>query len=161
MYLIEYIGMTAIVTGTIDSGKTSFVRGLAVELAGRGLRVAGVLSPARLASGRKSLYMVEDLRTGEQRPLLERRAGGPRVLPGGFAFGNAALGRIRSGVAIVDEFGPLELAGGGYFAAARALTRRRGVHLLVVVRRGLVKDAAKALGLRRYTVVDLDARRQR
>ena len=153
--------MTVIVTGAIDSGKTSFVRGLAVGLVGRGLRVRGVLSPARRVRGRKSLYLVEDLGTGEQRPLLERGPGGPQPAPGGFAFGNAVLGRIRSGVAVIDELGPLELAGKGYFQAARRLSRRKGVDLILVVRKALVPAAAQALGLREYSVVDLDERRRR
>ena len=152
--------MTVFVSGAIDSGKTSFVRGLVVELARQGRRVAGVLSPARIERGRKIRYFVENLRTGFQRPLLERCYGGPRPAAGGFAFGNAVLRRIRSGVAIVDEFGPLELAGGGFFTAAKRLARLQGVDLVIVVRRGLAPAAAAALGLRTSHVVDLDARRR-
>lgn len=145
------------VTGGLDSGKTAFVRGLAAAWSGQGRRVAGVLSPARRAAGRKTLYLVENLRTGFCRPLLERRPGGPRPAPGGFAYGNSVLRRIDSGVAIVDEFGPIELAGGGFFAQTRRLARARRVDLLVVARRSLVPAAARALGLRKYSAVDIDA----
>jgi len=153
--------MTVFVTGAIDSGKTSFARGVALELARQGRRVAGVLSPARRERGRKVLYFIENLRTGFRRPLLERRQGGPRSAPGGFAFGNMVLRRVRGGVAIVDEFGPLELAGGGFFRQTRRLARRKGVDLIVVVRLGLAPAAAKALGLRGYCVVNLDERNRR
>jgi nucleoside-triphosphatase THEP1 len=146
------------ITGGVDSGKTSLVRGLALSWAGQGRKVSGVLSPARRVRGRKSLYLVENLRTGFCRPLLERRPGGPRPAAGGFAYGNSVLGRIISGVAIVDEFGPIELSGGGFCSQTRRLSRARDVALLVVVRRGLAPAAAKVLGLKKYSVVDVDVR---
>ena len=150
--------MTVFVTGGMDSGKTSFVRGLAVGLAARGLRVAGVVGPAKRERGQKTLYFVENLCTGFRRPLLRRTNLGPEVAPGGFAYGNSVLGRIKSGVAVVDEFGPIELAGGGYFDETRRLARLKGVDLIVVVRRGLVKAAAEALGLKSYLVKKIYSR---
>lgn len=109
-------GHVLVVTGDRRSGKTTAC-GEAVERARLlGLDCAGLLSPARLESGKRIGSDVLDVRTGERRHLtnLVPDASGRRFRhrfdPAGLAWGNERLGHAcPAELLVVDELGPLEL----------------------------------------------------
>lgn len=149
--------MTILLTGGIDSGKTTFVRTLCRALARSGKTPAGLLCPAERPDGEKTLYLIEDIATGERRPLLRRTARGLLLLPGGFPFGRAVLRAARRApVVFIDEFGPVELSRRGFYRESLALTRRRRGKTVIVVRRALVERSARALGLPDPLLFDLE-----
>ncbi len=122
-----------LVTGERGAGKTTFCRRLAEEARADGWRVAGLLSPAVFEAGVKTGILVEDLASGEQRPLASLAARPPFDLPlGRWFFDPAALdwgNRVLQDcppcdLLIVDELGPLELLRGqGWTSALTALLR--------------------------------------
>ncbi|MDX6767914.1 MAG: nucleoside-triphosphatase, partial [Elusimicrobiota bacterium] len=139
-----------LVAGPAGSGKSAFLAALVERLRERKVGVAGLLSPGEHAGGVRTGFDAVDLATG-RRVALSRRGGPPEwpalvgpfhFSPEGLAFGRAALAADAE-VLVVDEVGPLELAGGGWAAAldALALTRRRP--MVWAVRDGLV-DAVQA-----------------
>ena len=122
-------------TGPKHSGKSAAAAELARRAAAVGFAVAGILAPS-VPGG----YDLLDLRSAARTPLARRgRDGDQRA--GRFAFCAAGLdagagaldAAVDADLVIVDEFGPLELAGGGWRAAVDGLIRSaRGTILLVV-----------------------------
>jgi len=166
-----------IVTGARGSGKSRWCAAVAAAARARGLRVAGVASPAVFEGGgtaggslgqRKVAFDLVDLGSGDRRRLADvRRADEPgtstqrwRFDESALAWGNAALRAATTGaeppdLLLVDELGPLEFARGvGLTEGLAAIDAGRYAVACVVVRPALVDDA-----LRRWpdaTVVDVE-----
>jgi ABC-type cobalamin/Fe3+-siderophores transport system ATPase subunit/nucleoside-triphosphatase THEP1 len=155
-----------VVTGARGSGKSRWCAALVAAARGRGLRVAGVASPAVLEGGRKVAIDVVDLAGDARRRLAElRHADEPgtatqrwRFDEEALSWGNAALraaAAARVDLLVVDELGPLEFVRGvGFVDGVAALDAGRFAVACVVVRPSLVDEA-----LRRWpdaTVVDVE-----
>ena len=157
-----------IVTGPIDSGKTSWCRKLAA--ANPGYR--GILLLKVYVHGERIGYDSLRLSTGERVPFA--RIGGheptgwqagDRVGP--FSISTAAAkaadawlseAAAQTAGVIVDEIGPLELGGGGLATGLRALlTSCLRQKLYVVIRRDCVEAACDHFGITGYTMVDVGA----
>jgi len=157
-----------IVTGPIDSGKTSWCR----ELAAANPRCRGLLLLKVYLQGERIGY--DALRLPEGDPLPFTRVGGQeppdwiaaeRVGP--FSISAAALraanawlteAAARPELIIVDEVGPLELAGGGLSPGLRSVlasTLSRKVY--VVIRGDCVEAACRSFDITRYTLADVAA----
>ena len=122
--------------GARHSGKTTAAGKLAEQARGEGFRVAGLLAPSIYVNGCLSGFEALDLRSGARTVLssCEEKAGKERFVftEAGLRFGRNALNvdAVKSAeLIIVDEFGPLELAGNGW---------RRSVDLLLTSIDGLV-----------------------
>jgi len=149
--------------GPKRSGKTTSAADLARFARRRGLRVAGVLQPAVYAQGELLGYDVVDLAT-DRRTALARRDGAGPTRTGRFAFRPEGLGLGRAALAqpavrgadlvLVDEFGPLEVAGGGWRQAVETLTRSGESPVVVlVVRDDLVVEVRRMFSDRSLGVV--------
>jgi nucleoside-triphosphatase THEP1 len=121
--------------------------------------VAGVASPRVLQDGETVGYRVRDLATGEEFPLCSREPPGIAFRkfffsPDGLAFANAALRRAAGEAAaiLVDEVGPLELAGGGFAPGMRAALSSPAF-LVLTVRPSLVDEVRAWAGLPAATPV--------
>lgn len=144
---------TIIITGDRGSGKTTYARELVKEfpLAG-GILARGYLDPA---TGRKDLYVVEDLRDGNKRILLEHCPSESHSDVGRFTIHEDSFSwaievledsKDRSPV-LIDELGPLELTKKGYYdVATRLLSESRD--LILVVRSQLLEAMLLLLGLK-------------
>lgn len=129
--------------GAVHSGKTSRLGELVGRLRSNGRTVAGILAPSLWHNGKLLGFDVVDLVTGERRPLATRSShkgstlGGFVFDPKGLSFGRSALAgeqTLSSDLVIVDEFGPLELDGGGFRHAVDQLARDATGTVLLVVR---------------------------
>ena len=157
-----------IVTGPVDSGKTGWCR----ELAAANPECAGVLLLKVYREGERIGYDALRLPAGDRVPFA-RLGGhepsgwiaGDRV--GLFSISAAGLKAANSwleeaaaepGHIVVDEVGPLELAGGGLSAGLRAvLTSRLEQKLYVVIRSDCLKAACRHFGISGYELVDVGA----
>lgn len=139
-------------TGPKHCGKTTAAARLADTVRQHGFRVAGLLAPSLYRQGRLIGFDALDLRRGVRSPLAVRReapgAVGPfHFLEEGLRLGSQALevaAADGADLVVVDEFGPLELAGRGWRTAVDALVHAGRTLLVVVVRRELadaVRDA--------------------
>jgi len=154
-----------LLTGAVGSGKTTFLERSLPSLRERHPNLDGYLSLRVLAAGETAGYDLRDLRTAARTPLLRKigTADGQRVgpyvlLPRGLA----AAGEIirRGGPAdllIVDEVGPLELAGGGVWPALIGELSGRNRPALVVVRESLIDDVRAAFAGRELKVIRAEA----
>ncbi|HUS48373.1 MAG TPA: nucleoside-triphosphatase [Phycisphaerae bacterium] len=140
-------------TGPKHSGKTTAAASLARRARGEGFVVAGVLAPSVFAGAQLTGFDVVDLRTSRREPLArleesgERTVGPFRFTAEGLALGAGSLSAAATrgaDLVVVDEFGPLELGGGGWRAPVDALVREHAGVIVLVVREGLA-DRVRSL----------------
>lgn len=131
--------------GEKHSGKTTAVAEL-VEIANsEGFNIAGVLAPSIYHNGILVGFDVLDVQYKMRAPLARRKINGGKTgefifIANGLKLGNDALNAgINESVEliIVDEFGPLELNGGGWRKSVDSLMARSDVLKLLVVRQEL------------------------
>jgi nucleoside-triphosphatase THEP1 len=159
--------MVIILSGDIGSGKTTFLKGFFGRGPKSGLRLPerdGFLSLRVMEKGRVTGYDLFDLKNSTLHPLLrrskaaaERMVGDYRVLPEGMAAGETILRRARpSGLLVVDEVGPLELDGRGFWPALSEILRDRTRRVLIVVRVSLVGRFSPLFAAHDVRVVPID-----
>src|SRR3990172_1791685 len=136
-----------ILSGESGSGKTTICARVVSLTRVRGLEVAGLLTPPRLAGGCKVGLDVEDIHTGQRRPLAERVGGTDGPATGswhfhmdGLAWGTMVLGGATPcDLLVIDELGPLELLQDQGWTISLDQLRASRYHLaLVVVRPALL-----------------------
>ena len=146
--------------GARHSGKTTAAGKLAERARDEGFRVAGLLAPAIYINGCLRGFEVLDLRNGT-RTLLANRGCKPDAeqfvfTETGLRFGRNALDidTVKSTeLIIVDEFGPLELAGNGWRQNVDILLTSTDAVVMLVVRdeiAGKVKKLYAAVGSEQF-----------
>lgn len=134
-------------TGSVHSGKTTFLADAAARWKASGVAVGGFLSVARLRNARDQGYDLVDLKDGTSAPFLTRigepdwpSVGPYRFVPEILERAGAILSRDRGAdILIVDEIGPLELGGEGLWPAfVEALAS--GARCLCVVREEILDE---------------------
>ncbi len=155
-----------IVTGNIDSGKTTFILSLYNELK----RGSGFISKKRFVGEGKNIsftgYDLVNLNTGENVPLAYKTEfipqgwdevcrRGPYSFSGkGFKFGEEIIDRICENIEVgfqieieeepvfIDEIGPLEMNGLGFSKGLRKILKA-GKTLYIVVRSQILNDVIR------------------
>jgi nucleoside-triphosphatase THEP1 len=136
--------------GARQAGKTTTCRQLAEAARARGFSVGGLLAPAVFADGACVGYDIVELATGRTRRLATLAGAGVEHVgpfafsPEGLTLGRAALTAAAMAwpdLIIVDEVGPLELAGQGWAEYLAALAAGPGLTLFAV-RLALADDVA-------------------
>ncbi|HUS82250.1 MAG TPA: nucleoside-triphosphatase, partial [Dehalococcoidia bacterium] len=149
--------MRMLVTGSPGCGKTAFCQRVIDSARLDGSTVGGVLAPAVCFDGIPIGADAIDLATRESAPIARLASGDasfagdanrPVIMRPGLDLARAALERAvrqRFELIVVDEFGPLELAGGGIRQEA-VDAWNCGREVLLVVRAGIVDEVVRALG---------------
>jgi nucleoside-triphosphatase THEP1 len=143
-----------VLTGDIGSGKTTLLSDVCLgNLASdpgrrtpRPRSIAGFLSRRVMNGPRPEGYDLVDLKDGAVRPFLRRqgkangeRAGKYLIIPEGLRYANDAIRRSSpSELLVIDEVGPLELDGRGFWPSLSVALLDRNRKVLVVIRTGLV-----------------------
>ncbi len=152
--------------GPKRSGKTTSVARLVQTARDAGFRVVGCLAPSVYADDSLLGFDVVDLHSGERAPLARRKTGPGqdwsfRFLAKGLTLGNEALdvaATTGADLIVVDEFGPLEFAQGGWRTATDRLIHSTKAVLLLVVREELAAEVQQLY--RAATIRRLVATRQ-
>lgn len=144
-----------ILTGSIQSGKTTRLLQWSVEKK----NVFGILTP--VVEGKK-VFM--DAHTKEHF-AMEAEPGEEEILSvGRFAFSKKAFEKAidilnqsvkaKKGWLIIDEIGPLELEGKGFFETVKQiLSNQNSLNLLFIIREHLVEKAIDFFKLERNKIV--------
>jgi nucleoside-triphosphatase THEP1 len=145
-----------LITGPVDTGKTTRARAWVERLRQRGLTVGGILTRAEYEGDRKCAYRAVDLGGGEERVLLDdrRRLEGQSIgrfstSAAGFAWASAVLQRaLEEGAEAIclDEAGPLELRGGGYAPIMERIAREFEGIFILVAREAVAEALEELLG---------------
>jgi len=157
-------------SGALGAGKTTLCATVAALARAQNLVVAGVLTPTRQTNDGRIGRDVEDLRSGERRPLAEPAGTATGLTMGdwqfhadGLAWGTTILRHATPcDLLIIDELGPLELIRGEGWAIGVDLLRAGDYRLaLVVIRPALLPDLqARIVGQKSLTLVVTGANRE-
>ncbi len=151
-----------ILSGPINSGKTTYLHRLIAQTAQAGRSLGGITAEAVYEDGRKTGYEVQNVATGERRPLVRsggqgdpgtetvsagsevQRVGRFYLLESGLIFAREALqAALGKELICLDEIGPLEIKGGGHMPAFKMLLAEYHGTLIVVARKGVVEKLSQ------------------
>ena len=140
-----------LISGEIESGKTTTLTKVLERISGLNIIVRGVLSPPVIMGQEKTAINILDLSTGETRQLAilnNGKAGGIHTKRWQFdetvlAWGNEILSRsVPCDLLVVDELGPLEFnRNEGFVNGLKAIDSGQFHAALVVVRPSLLESA--------------------
>lgn len=155
------MALVKIISGAINSGKTTTAEKVVVEYRSRGLKTAGFLS---VSEGDKESYYFMDLSSGKRIKSVSAE------IPFGeqgwiryefsrfyfsttaFEFANALIRRAAEAkgpdipdIVFIDEIGPLELAGGGCIEELKKLMHVFDGVVCIVIRESLVEAFSSRL----------------
>ncbi|MEJ2446844.1 MAG: nucleoside-triphosphatase [Anaerolineales bacterium] len=158
-----------LLTGQIQSGKTSLCLAVSEAARERGLQLGGLISPAVFDGGNKTAIDVLDLKTSGRRRLAELKGNQASeletirwsFLPEAIEWGNRALLKaVPCDLLIIDELGPLEFyQDEGWVNAFSILESGRFQAALLVVRPSLLEEACRRWDVTK--IVDLEGSAQR
>jgi nucleoside-triphosphatase THEP1 len=152
-------GNLFILSGPIDSGKTSALTQLVTQIKNSEETVAGVLSPKLYHNGKFSGYDLALIRQETEVPLARLQPGPGTFALGRFHFSRSAFRELSAelnppppSVFILDEIGPLELSGGG-FASALPSVLMLPTTVLLTIREQCLTAVIEQFDLHAATVI--------
>lgn len=153
-----------IITGGRQQGKTAHLKELTTILRNSNVNMAGFLSEGVHSDGKRTGFNLTDLKTGESSELCrtDDRYGGPKqgdywFNPAALAMGEKILGSSHIGgteVIVIDEIGPMEISGKGWYSAIEKLCSTTSVPQIWTVRRSLVEKAARRWNTGAVHIID-------
>jgi nucleoside-triphosphatase THEP1 len=140
--------MIFILTGSVHSGKTSLLERVVQEFKRKKLVVDGFLSEAVFKGQERVGYDLFDLRRGKSIPLIRKegkkawqRVGSYFFIPSGLEEAQRIISRSQnSDICVVDEVGPLELSGKGFWPALKPILFPPLTPFLITVRKGILEN---------------------
>ena len=155
--------MNFVLSGPVHSGKTTLLKKIAEELKNQGVRVDGFLSEAVFTGKDRTGYDLLDLQEERPIPLLRitgeeewQRIGSYFFVPSGIEKAEKII--LRSGeadICVVDEVGPLELEGRGFWPALERVLLPPSTNFLIVVRETILEGFLDVLGKTDARVLDM------
>lgn len=157
--------MVHLLTGGVDSGKTSLLERVLNNIGPFRERIDGFLNKKVYRNGALFGYDLLNLKTGTVSPFIRTTAAEEKGQVGRFYFVpeglekavKIILGHRLPDYLVVDEIGPLELSGRGLWPALSQQLRRSGFRGLIVLRSGLItafQPHLEGLEIRRFEVTD-------
>lgn len=158
--------MHVIITGGVQTGKSTLAAALVAFLKAENVSIAGILATGLWKNDRRQGFDLTDLATGTTTSLARRVdiAQNTAITPfeffeTGMLAGEKALDAKRTANAamiMVDEVGKLELMGQGWAPFMSSVVfNSRAVHVWVV-REDLVRDVCARWSLDRFEIVHVD-----
>lgn len=155
--------MLYILTGPVHSGKTTILKRAVQEFKKAKLDIAGFLSEAVYKGPERIGYDLFDLKKEKSIPLIRRtgeadwqRVGSYFFIPSGLEEAQGIISRSQnSDICVVDEVGPLELSGKGFWPALKPILFPSLMTFLITVRRNILDDFLGILGKPDAVVFDM------
>ncbi|MCD6532483.1 MAG: hypothetical protein J7L25_00170 [Deltaproteobacteria bacterium] len=155
--------MQIIITGGIQSGKSTLASRLVQFLNDSGVTLSGIIALGLWQDDQRHGFDLFDLKTGVKCPLARRQADseGSTITPfqffdKGLAVGARALDKERcrdTAVIMVDEVGKLELAGEGWARFLDPLLSIRSAVHIWIVRENLVEKVSRRWNLEPVEII--------
>ncbi len=143
-----------LIVGTKNSGKTSYLKYLIKKLETSGMVVSGFLSIGSFRENDKQSYILKNIKNGEEFLLAKRTPqanfsvhyGNYHFDPETFKYGNQVLMQnLQTDAIVIDEFGPLESRGDGFWPAMDFLLKNYRGMLFIAVRPPLMQHLKNLL----------------
>ena len=146
--------MIFILTGPVHSGKTTLLRKLVRELKEQEYRLEGFLSEAVWEKEETVGYDLFDLKTERSIPFIRRtgekewqKIGPYFFIPQALAEAEKIILRSKEAdILVVDEVGPLELSGKGFWPSLKKVVYRPLTSFLFVMRVNIIGGFLEMLG---------------
>jgi nucleoside-triphosphatase THEP1 len=156
--------MIFILTGPVDSGKTTFLKRVIEELKKQKIKMDGFLSEAIVKDKEKIGYDLVDLGVGKSVPFIRKsgqqdwqRIGPYFFIPEGLSRAKKIILRSREAeILVVDEIGPLELSKQGLWDVLEQVIFQRVQEYLFVLRREILEDFLKMVGKIEIRIFDIE-----
>ncbi|MDD5067079.1 MAG: nucleoside-triphosphatase [bacterium] len=134
-----------IITGKVNSGKTSLMKELVQKEKDAGSSPTGIIAPGIFKAGIKTGYDAKDLTTGRRIRLARLNSTGKFVFykKGFESSGRALLHFTDPGIVFLDEVGPLELKEKGHAESLRILLDSGLDRLYLSVRDSCLEEVKK------------------
>ena len=150
-----------IITGEINSGKTTRAQELIDLYRNEGRSVGGIVSISEISDNRKTAYYAVDIKTGKKMLLASEKPISKTLKYGrfyfsekGFAFGSARLSEsYDNDVVFIDEVGPLEYSGKGFFNDVKYLIEEYNGTLVLVIRENIYLKLIKKFGINKKSIL--------
>ena len=155
--------MIFILTGPVHSGKTTLLERVVHEFRKNKVMVDGFLSKALREGQEVTGYDLFDLREGSSIPLLRTTGEKEWQRVGSFFFHPPGLDKAKriilrskdADFSVVDEVGPLELSGKGYWPALKQVLFPPQAAYLIVVREKILEEFLGILERGQTVVFDI------
>ena len=138
-----------IITGETRSGKTTFLKEILEELKKRNKKIQGIIAHGTDHNRERQQFDIEDIATGEKQLLCDRtplpddkHLGRFYFKPDGLEFGKKALTvnpKNLPDFLIIDEIGPLELKGEGWYSVIGEIVETYDIPMIWVVRKKILE----------------------
>jgi nucleoside-triphosphatase THEP1 len=146
--------MIFILTGPLHSGKTALLKESVQKFKDQKVHVDGFLSLAVFEDQERIGYDLFDLKKEESIPVLRKigeeswlKIGPYFFVPSGLEEALKVISRSKaSEICVVDEVGPLELTGKGFWSALKNVLFPPVTTFLISVREGILDDFLSTLG---------------
>lgn len=140
--------MIFIVTGPVHSGKTTLVKKILKILKEQNVSVNGFLSERVSRDQEIDGYDLFSLKTGKSRTFIRKKPGNRGERVGPYFLNPQVLAEAKkiilkgkeSDILVIDEVGPLELSGRGFWPALEEILRRPPKLILLVIREEIFGD---------------------
>ncbi|PIV63066.1 MAG: hypothetical protein COS14_01230 [Bacteroidetes bacterium CG02_land_8_20_14_3_00_31_25] len=161
----NFVQKIFIITGKIDSGKTTFIKNLIENLKEKKIKVGGIYSQKIFENNVRIGYDLFDINTNKSEIFLRKNINGNYNKIGIFSIFPKALElRIESlkpenntenKIVIIDEIGNLEFSDKAWAKSLEELIKFPQNHILIVVREALTEKVIEKWNLQNYTVFNL------
>ncbi len=156
--------MIFVLTGAVHSGKTTSLKRMIEELRKESIVIDGYLSEVVLENQEIIGYDLFDLKEEKSIPFIHRegqegweRVGSYSVIPQGLSRAKGIIFRgSKAGILVVDEVGPLELAGKGIWPALEKVLFLPKPDFILVVRKRIIEDFLELIGSQEVKIFDTD-----
>ena len=146
--------MIFLLSGPVHSGKTTLLKRAVREFKDQGVKIDGFLSEAVFSGKKRIGYDLLDLREDRSNPLLRIAGEEEWQRIGSYFFISSGIEKaekiiLRSGeaqICVVDEVGPLELEGRGFWPALERVLLPPSTNFLIVVRETILENFMDILG---------------
>lgn len=157
--------MIFVLTGPVHSGKTSFLKRLVDELKEKNLKIDGFLSGVVLKDQEQEIlgYDLFDIKEESCLPFIRKegeeaweRVGSYFFIPEALNHAKALILQSQEGdVLVVDEVGPLEMAGKGLWPAIEKALSSPPKVIIFVVRERILKDFLALVSRKEIEMFDI------
>ena len=154
-----------ILTGDRKQGKTSLLKEIVAILRANGVNISGFLSEGIHDGEKRTGFILKDIKTSEAIELcsIENKFGGPAqgryfFNPAAISKGIEILGSSNSGgtgAVVIDEVGPMEISGKGWYTAIEKLCRNSAGIQIWTVRRSLAEKSARRWNTGDVHIIDI------